>query len=316
MQTGSRPDAAAIIFPGISPSRFAETAKFLLINPVARRMVAEADEALGYSLLDRYREAEGDYAESARVAFLVNCLALAEWAAQTLGIRPRMCAGPSFGGTSAAVYSGALNFADAVVMTARWGRQVEEYFAREHRDVVTVSVARLPEERLARILAELEGRDEWYGIACFVDADFHLVSVHESKLEWLQDRMRAEGGLPLSIMRPPMHSSRFGPLRDTIESEIFGGLTFADPVIPVVSDHDGTVLTTGGQLRELLLDAVVRPVRWPAVVGTLRREGISALYISGSDALWGRVACTTRNFGVVAVNPKIALQPRRRSALV
>ncbi|MEU8251680.1 ACP S-malonyltransferase [Nonomuraea sp. NPDC048916] len=315
MQTDSREDSA-IIFPGISPARFGETARFLLIDPVARRMLAEADEVLGYSLLDRYREAEGDYSEAARVAFLVSCLALAQWAGDTLGIRPRMVAGPSFGGIPAAVHSGALGFTDAVALTASWGRVVEEYFTREHRDVVTVSVARLPEERLARVLEELVGREEWYGTACFVDSDFHLVSVHESKVEWLQDRMRAEGGLPLSIMRPPMHSSRFGSLRETIERELFGDLSFAEPVIPVVSDHDGTVLTSGAQLRELVLDAVVRPVRWPVVVDTLRREGIRTLCVSGPDAMWGRVACTRKNFEVVAVKPKTALQPRRRSALV
>ncbi|MFG1949342.1 ACP S-malonyltransferase [Nonomuraea sp. NPDC048826] len=315
MQTDAREDSA-IIFPGISPAPFAETARFLLIDPVARRMLAEADEVLGCSVLERHREAGDDYSAGARVAFLVSCLALARWAGRTLGISPRLVAGPSFGGVPAAVHSGALGFADAVSLTASWGRVTEEYFTREHRDVVTLSVARLPEDRLERVLEELKGSEEWYGVACFVDADFHLVSVHESRVEWLQDRMRAEGGMPLSVMRPPMHSSRFGGLRETIERELFGGLRFADPVIPVVSDHDGTVLTSGAQLRELVLDAVVRPVRWPAVIARLRREGIRTFCVSGPDAMWGRVASVRKNFEVVAVKPKTALQPRRRPAPV
>src|SRR5262249_40238534 len=143
----------AVVFPGIGPALFEDVAKFLLINPVARRMTANADEVLGYSLIDSYRGCTGVYAEPARVAFLVSCLALAQWARDTLGADAGICAGPSFGGTPAAVSSGALTFSDAVTLTVRSGQCAEEYFAREHRDVVTQSFARTPEDSLAVILA-------------------------------------------------------------------------------------------------------------------------------------------------------------------
>jgi [acyl-carrier-protein] S-malonyltransferase len=307
-----------MIFPGISPSGFKDVAKFMLINPVARRLVAEADETLGYSLIDRYRESEaaggGEYTEYARIAFLVNCLALAVWATEVHDLRPEFCAGPSFGGTPAAVHSGALDFADAVRLTAEWGRCVEEYFAHEYSDVVTLSFARTPGERLRQVLAELDERAEWYDMACYVDDDFHMLSVREAGLERLQTRLRAVGGMPLYVMRPPMHSGAFAPLRQRIEAEVFGRISFRDPAVPVVSDHDGTLLRTAAEIRTLVLDAVVRPVRWPLVMSTLAELGVGRLCVSGKDALWGRVACVTQNFEVLSVSPATALRPRRRSA--
>src|SRR4051794_37168024 len=90
---------SAIVFPGISPCRFDDVAKFMLIHPAARALVAEADDRLGYSLVDRYREATDEYSEFARVAFLVNCLAPAHWAEDALDLRPQVCVGASFGGT-------------------------------------------------------------------------------------------------------------------------------------------------------------------------------------------------------------------------
>uniref|UniRef100_X5IYZ3 [acyl-carrier-protein] S-malonyltransferase n=1 Tax=Streptomyces sp. MJ635-86F5 TaxID=1321967 RepID=X5IYZ3_9ACTN len=305
----------AVLFPGIGPSSFPDAAKFLLIDAPARELLAHADDVLGYSLLDAYRTSEEEYGDAARVAFLVTCLALAGWAEKEYGIRPEICAGASFGGTPAAVRAGALSFPDAVRLTAQWGRCIREYFEREHRDVVTQSVARTSPEKIRAVLAELAEKGEWAEVACRVDDDFFMVSVRERNVEGLQHRLRAEGSLPLYVMRPPMHSPAFAPLRERVESDVFGGVAFTDPAIPVVSDHDGTVLTTGDGIRTLLLDATVRQVHWPEVVATLRRLGVGKAVVAGQDALWGRVGCVTGNFEVVPVKPTTALRPRRRAAV-
>nr|UTI67649.1 AptI [Actinoallomurus sp. ID145808] len=302
----------AVVFPGMGPTNFADLAKFMLINPFARKLTKTADEVLGYSLIDRYRATDGDYTEFSQVSFLVTCLALAEWAEHTLGMRPEVCAGPSFGGRAATVYSGGLAFPDAVRMTARWANHVDEYFAREHTGLVTQSFLRTPEDRLAEVLRELDEQGEWYDISCYVDHDIYLLSLREERLDWLQRRLRSLGGMPVYTMRPPMHSRVFGPLRDQVEEEVFGELTFTDPRIPVVADQDGSLVESGAGLRTMLLDGFVRPVRWPHVVATLTRMGVGRLFVSGRDHLFGRVACTTQNFEVVPVAPATALQPRRR----
>ncbi|MFB8107337.1 MULTISPECIES: ACP S-malonyltransferase [unclassified Streptomyces] len=307
LRTGS-----ALVFPGMGPLPFREAARFMLVNPVARRLVAQADDVLGYSLIDRYRDAEGDYSEYAQVAFFLNCLALAEWAEDVHEMVPDLCAGPSFGGKAVAVHTGVLGFPDAVLLTARWARLLEEWFAEHHRDIVTHSFTRVRPDELEKILGELDEHGEWSEIACHVDEDFTMVSLREGRLEWLEKRVRSVGGLPLYTMRPPQHASLFAPLRERAEAELFDGLTFADPRLPVVADQDGSLLTTGAQVRTMLLDCVTRQVRWPDVVSSLRLRGIRRLYVAGPDALFGRVPVTTRNFEVVALNPRLALQPRRR----
>ncbi|WP_457031923.1 ACP S-malonyltransferase [Kitasatospora sp. P5_F3] len=311
MKAEDRP-GTAIIFPGMGPSQFADVAKFMLLNPFARKLVATAGETLGYDLLARYRASESDYSEYAQVAFLVNCVALAQWAEAELDGRPELIAGPSFGSKAAAVHSGSLDFAEAVWATAQMARCEDEYFAVEHRDIVTHSFTRTPQARLAEVLAELDEQGEWYDISCYIDEDFYMLSLREGRVDWLQDRLRAMGGLPLYTMNPPMHSSAFGALRDRVEAEVVDRLTFADPVLPIVADQDGSVLTTGAGVRTMILDGYVKPVRWPAVVETFRRLGIGTVQVSGPDGLFGRVGATTRNFEVVPVNPRTAMQPRRR----
>ncbi|GAA4526117.1 ACP S-malonyltransferase [Amycolatopsis samaneae] len=302
----------AVVFPGMGPTGFADVAKFMLVDPFARGLLAEADRVLGYSLVDRYAEEERDYSVSAQLAMLVNCLALAEWAGEHLGLAPDFCTGPSFGEKAAAVHSGALGFPEALWLTGELARREERYFARAHQDVVTQSLARTPRSVLEEILGELDDRGEWHEMSCYVDDSFHMVSLRKDALDWFRQRVRAGGGMALYTMWPPLHSSAFAELRDEVASEVLSEVSFRDPVVPVVADQDGTVLRTGDGVRRMLLDGYVRPVRWPDVVSALRGFGVGRVYVAGPDRLFGRVGVTTANFEVVAVDPRRALRPRRR----
>ncbi|RSM80771.1 ACP S-malonyltransferase, partial [Amycolatopsis sp. WAC 01375] len=197
-------DRAAFVFPGMGPTRFADVARFMVVHPSARDLVAVADDRLGYSLVDRFSEADGDYSTEAQIAFLVNCLAMAAWAESEFGVSPDYCTGPSFGGKAAAAYSGALSTSDAVWLTAEFARCLKEYFAVEHADAVTQSFARTPPDRLAEITAELDDAGAWYELSCRVDEDFAMLTLSESRVEWLGDRLRAAGGGPVLQMGPPV----------------------------------------------------------------------------------------------------------------
>src|SRR5262249_39409333 len=86
----------ALVFPGISETPHDEIARFLLTNPIARKVTATASEVLGYSLVERYHKADRAYSEYERVVFLVACLALSYWAENTQDLYTQACVGPSF----------------------------------------------------------------------------------------------------------------------------------------------------------------------------------------------------------------------------
>lgn len=302
----------AMIFPGMGPVPFADMARFMHFNPVARRMFEEADEIVGYPIADRYRDDEDDYSEAAQVAFLVSCLALAEWARQREGVDADVCVGPSFGQKAAAAYVGTLSFADAVTMTAGLARVTDAYFREAHTDIVTHSFVRIPQESLRSLLAELSADGHWHEMSCVVDHDFTMLSLTEDRIPWLRERIRALGGMSLYTMRPPMHTSLFGELRERADNEVLSKLTFADPIVPLISDQDGSVLSTGEQVRTMILDGFTTTVRWTDAVATLLGLDVRKVCVAGQDAMFGRVAVTTDNFEVKAVNPRSALRPRRR----
>ncbi|MEU7481172.1 ACP S-malonyltransferase [Lentzea sp. NPDC042327] len=302
----------AMVFPGMGPVPFRDIGRFMVANPFARELVAVADDVLGYSLVDSLREDPGDYTEAAQVAFFVNCLACARWAEADLGVTPDVVTGPSFGEKAVLAYTGVLELPDAVRLTADIARCLDEYFAEEHTDVVTLSFVRAPMAKIEPIFAELTERGEWHEISCYVDDGFFMVSIAESEVEWLAARVRGIGGMPLYTMRPPMHASLFRGLRDKAEREVVSRYRFADPSLPVVADQDGSLLHTGEQLRTMLLDGFDHPMNWPSVTDALRDSGVRRLCVAGPDSLFGRVPCAAERFDVVAAQPRLAMTPRRR----
>jgi [acyl-carrier-protein] S-malonyltransferase len=302
---------SALVFPGMGPASHADLGRYIMTSPAARRLRRIADDVLGYPLMDRFRSAGDSYSESSQVAFLISCVALAQWAESELGIAPVACTGPSFGEKSAVAYAGSLDFAETVRLTVRLARCEEEYFRAEYTDVVTQSVARTPEPALREILAGLTARNEWHDVSCLIDDDFFMVSLREPALEAFTAAVRAAGGLPLYAMRPPMHSSSFWPLRQRIAEDVLGDFRFTAPRLPIVADQDGAVVRTADEVAAMLLASVVRPVRWPDTLRSLRRLGIKAIYVAGPDALFGRVRCATDNFEIVTVNQRMALRAKR-----
>ncbi|MGC9498417.1 ACP S-malonyltransferase [Streptomyces sp. WG7] len=301
---------SAVVFPGLAGTTFAALGKFLVLDRFARPRLRVADEVLGYSLLQRFRDsADDDYSEAAQVASLISSLALAERAETQSGARPFLCAGPSFGLRPTAVYSGALDLADGIRLTARIARREREYFLTRHTDLVTHTVARVPEDRLAELLAEWTGRGDWLEVSGDLDRGFAMVSMREALLDDFKTAISRIGGYSMYTMRPPAHATLLGELRHAMEQDVFSGFDIRAPRITVVKDQDGSIVDTAEAMRTMLLDTFNRPFDWRAVVGTLVARGVHTVHFTGADALFSRLDTTVRHFHVVKVDPKSALLP-------
>ena len=299
----------AIGFPALSPVRRTDLGTFLMIHPYARQRLAEAGDALGYHLADALADApaDDDYAPPVQVAVLVACLALAEWAERELGADPRFCAGPSFGERAALAHTGALGFADTVRLVDEIARTEQDYFATEHRDVVTHSFVRVPADRLGELLAGLD----WHDVSGRLDADFHMVSLREGSLDRFKEAISAAGGYSLYTMRPPAHASLLTGVRARME-QVYDRYPLAAPRIPIVSYQDGSLLTGPAELRTALLDGFVRPIHWLDTVRGLRDQGVDRIWIAGPDAMFAKLRSTAEAFRVELCDLRRALvRPRR-----
>ncbi|MFE9728771.1 ACP S-malonyltransferase [Streptomyces sp. NPDC005794] len=305
---------SAVVFPGMGPSRFTDVGKFMMIDPFVRKRLTAADEALGLSVLDGFRTEGTDFGEFAQVAFFVNSVALADRAVQTQGLRADVCAGFSFGQKAATAFSGALPFGEAVRLTYELALCEQRFFEKEYEDLVTLTITRVPATELDVVLGELAGRDEFHEVSGHLDDGMHMITMRQQVLEEFQRRVSAIGGYSLYSMKPPAHCRVLKGLRARAEEEVLATFDLADPELPVVHDHYGSLVTSADQLRTMLLDTFDHPVRWHPVVDTLRGMDVRTVHVTGPDRLIHRLEVTTRHFDVVALGPEQALRPARSSS--
>ena len=301
-------NSTAVLFPGMASSTFGEVGRFMVLDRYVRPRLRAAEDALGESLLAGFKAEAAHYGPFSQVAFLVNSLALADRAEAELGLCPDVCVGPSFGQRAAAVFAGALDFGDAVRLTASLAACEEEYFAGEPDELVTQCFVRVPDEPLQALLADLDKRGEWNEISVELGHGTVMLSLCEAVLDEVVAAVRAMGGYAMQTMRPPVHARRFTPLREKA-SAVLAGYALADPRLPIVADQDGRVVRTADDLRTMLLDTFDRPVDWPAATATLSAMDVGTVYVTGPDQLFQKLRATKSLGRVIPVTPKTAARP-------
>jgi [acyl-carrier-protein] S-malonyltransferase len=293
-----------VVFPGLAPSNFTSVGHYMTRDPSAMRWLARAADILGFSLVARLRTGGPESAVHEQLAFLVNCLALADWAVRELGMRADVCVPGSFGQLAAACFVGSLSYEQTLDLTLRSAKAEQEYFFT-HPGLATQFFCSVTTPNLERLLEDHREGGGRHEESCDLGRGFYGITVAEPDLVAFARRIRAVGGVPLHVMRPPMHCRSLGPLRRHLEQSVYPGMDFADPVMPVVRDRDGAVVTSGEGVRDLLLGSVDGPVRWPSVLDTMTRMGVRRVFVPGPGNVFDRLM--PADMEVTVVNPERAL---------
>lgn len=294
-----------LFFPGLTPTRYDSVSEFVTTHEYAGRRFAEAGEVLGYSLVDAYRRASVHDWEVHQSGYLALTLALADWAEDHYGEQPGLCGGQSFGAVMAAVRSGCLTYADALLLTARSVRVEQQHFASLPEPLGCHFFYRLPHAAVERLMAEFRAQGEWMELSVAFDASVHAVSARRAALGRFEERVREEGGIPFHTIGRAEHCSVNAGLRARLAGEVYGSVTWHDPAVPFVSDVDGRVLRSGAEIREDLLDGWTTPVRWQTVVDGISRGGGDRVWIPGPRNMFARIS--NRVFPTRVISPREAL---------
>ena len=72
------------------------------------------------------------------------------------------------------------------------------------------------------------------------------------------------------------HTNFMSPAEEALRARA-EGISTNDPVLPLLSNADGTLVTTGGEVLNRLISQVTRPVRWDSCQATLASHGVHAV---------------------------------------
>lgn len=244
--------------------------------PEAAETFQEADEVVGYPLsamawegpLERLTETR-----HAQPALLTHSVAVLR--SLGLGKEAVSCAaGHSLGEFSAHVASGTLSFADALSLVKVRGELM--FQAGESSQGTMAAVLGLDDDAVEEACKAASAEGD--GGVC-VPANFNspgqvVISGDPTTVERAAMAARAAGArrvLPLTVSGA-FHSPLMSPAREGLRRSL-GAVTFSRPDFPVVSNVTAREAGDPEEIRSLLAEQLVSPVRWHASMEELGRQG-------------------------------------------
>lgn len=264
----------ALVFPG-QGSQTVGMARALLEGPGAHVLRA-TDAVLGESLGDLIATGPAeslDRTENSQPAILATSIAFHHvWAgrAARAGLpAPMFLVGHSMGQYSAMVAAGVLTLEDAIRLVRERGRLMQAAPAGSMAAVIGLDDARLP---------ELEAIGSAAGVFTVANRNSPgqvVVSGEVAAVQAATDAAKRLGArraivLPISIAaHSPLMASAAEGMRTAI-----AGVTFRDPVAPLLANADARPLTTAQDCRGELIDHLTRGVDWVRAVEVMRVGGV------------------------------------------
>jgi [acyl-carrier-protein] S-malonyltransferase len=298
----------AFIFPGQGSQAVGMGRAFAETSGAAKRIVEEANDALGFDLRRvMFEGPEADLALTANTqpAVLTASVAAAAACAER-GLTPALAAGHSLGEYSALVVAGALGLADAVRVVRRRGELMQA--AVPVGTGAMAAIMGVGSDVVEQVCAEA-GQGEVVEIANVNSEQQIVIAGHRAAVERAVALARERGGrksvlLPVSA---PFHCSLMSPAAEGLAAEL-ATVTVSDPTIPVVRNVDGGVTRRAADVVPFLLRQVASPVRWTACVQRLAAEGATAFVEVGPGrVLSGLVRRIVENARTAAVEDPAGL---------
>jgi len=278
----------AFLFPGQGSQAVGMGKKLAERYPTARRVFEEADEVLGYNLSQvcfAGPEEKLRLTEITQPAILTVSMA-AFRVLRECGTAPDFVAGHSLGEYSAHVAAGTISFSDAVRTVRNRGKYMQEAVPVGIGAMAAILGMEL--EKVAQVCAEA-AQGEVCEAANVNSPEQIVIAGHTGAVE-RATKLAAERGAKKAKILPvsaPFHSSLMKPAQDRLAADL-NALTLNPLSIPVVSNVDAQVVTSGEEARDALVRQVTGSVKWEQSVRLLiSRQVERFVEVGPGKVLWG-----------------------------
>lgn len=258
----------AFIFPG-QGSQAVGMGKGL-----AEKHLDQACEILGFDLKKicfEGPEEELKKTEITQPAILTVSVAAFELLRSKNVSMPAAVAGHSLGEYSALVAAGAFSFQDAVKVVHLRGKFMQE--AVPLGEGAMSAVIGAENAKVEEICQKIGG--VWP--ANFNSPGQVVISGKKASVDSAGEKLKAAGAkrvVPLSVSAP-FHCPLMQPAADRLKIEL-EKIKIKNANIPLVANVSASRVTSGIEIRGLLIQQVTRPVRWAESIKTMIDSGISA----------------------------------------
>ena len=296
----------AFLFPGQGAQHVGMGRTIAEQYPAARELYDRAAKVLGYDLAQLCFEGPAEKLDSTVIsqpALFVTSLAALEMLradSPEVVLSCEFTAGLSLGEYTALTFAGTMTFEEGLRLVQRRGEAMQA--AADATPSGMVSILLLDREAVEEICREASQVGD-LNLANFLCPGNIVVSGDNAACEKAAELADAAGGraVPLAVAGA-FHTPIMQPA-DVRLSEALTEVSLKAPRIEVVSNVDASTHTDPGEIGELLVQQVVRPVLWEDSVRYLLDQGVDEFFeIGPGKVLRGllkrinrKVSCSTVN---------------------
>ncbi len=266
----------AVVFPGQGAQRPGMGQAFKEKYRAAAEVFEEADEALGFKLSDvifNGTQEELMQTEITQPAILTVSIAVYRAVQEEIGeiLKPVCMAGHSLGEYTSMVASGVLSLADCVRLVRLRGKLMQEAVPAGRGTML--AVIGMPLDEVMAVCKQAEN-GQVCSAANVNQPEQIVISGHTEAVarteKIIKEQHRART-VPLRVSGP-FHCSLMRPVAEKLKAE-FEKLEWKNPLCPVVSNAEATLLRTVEDIRRALYEQTFSPVLWVQDVLRMKEAG-------------------------------------------
>lgn len=271
----------AFVFPGQGAQKVGMGKDFYDNYDVAKKMFKEADEALGYSIMQMCFEGpEEDLkltANTQPAILTISCIA--NEILKENGIQPEITGGHSLGEYSALVAAGVLKFQDAVALVHKRGAYMQE--AVPVGEGGMAAIIGVDRDKIVEICEGVSSQSSVQAVNFNCPGQIVIAGATKG-VELAVEELKAAGAkkaviLPVSA---PFHSTLMKPAAEKLAVEL-DKVTLSDAQIPVVANVNAQILTKAEDIKASLVAQAASPVLWEDCVAKMKEFGADVLLEAG-----------------------------------
>ena len=276
----------AFLFPGQGAQTVGMARELVTNVPAAKAMFDQASEVLGYDLAELCISGPAESlntTDHSQPAIFVASLAALEALRQENADLVDSCsatAGLSLGEYTALVFAGVLTFEDGLRVVQQRGLAMQA--AAELTQSGMVSVVGLETEQVESLVEQVRQEGEVLQLANYLCPGNIVVSGHSgacARIEGPASEAGARMVMPLAVAGA-FHTPLMEPAVEKLTA-VLENVTLHSPRIPVISNVDAQPHTDPEEIRELLVQQVVSPVRWEDSINKFLTDGTEKFYEIG-----------------------------------
>lgn len=210
--------------------------------------------------------------QNAQLAILVTSLAQLE-VLKLQGIKADICTGLSLGEYSALIYSGFISLEDGIRLIQKRGYYMGNNVPDEEYKMV--AVIGLESSKIEEVCKEIQEQGGFVVPANYNYSEQTVLSGNKEAVEQAMEKLQQKGAKRVVELKTsgPFHTKKLQKAKELYEKEL-EKVAFKVGSIPVIKNIDGTIYSEADNIKEILANHIISPVRFDKAIKLMLQAGV------------------------------------------